>query len=64
MIFSMGLHYILKLGTHVNDHHLNLADEQYPIFERLRDVYIAVGHVDGLAPAAIDTFIATHVFLQ
>lgn len=49
--------------THVNDDHLNLADDQNSVFKRLRDINVTVSHVDCLAPTAVNTFVAANVFL-
>lgn len=49
--------------THVNDHHLYVADDENTVFVGLRDVDVAIGHSDGSSPAAVDAFGAANVVL-
>jgi len=50
--------------THIHDHHLNLADDQHSVFVRLSHIHITVGNIDSLAPAAVNSFVSTDIFLQ
>lgn len=60
----MTYHSHRKRDTHVNDNHLDFANDQHSVFEWLRDVHITVGHIDGLAPTAVDTFVTANVLLH
>lgn len=55
--------YYIK-STHINDDHLDLADDEHAVSQGLRHENVAVVHVDRVPPAAVDALVAAHVLLQ
>jgi hypothetical protein len=51
-------------STHINDDHLDLADDEHAVSQRLRHENVPVVHVDRVPPAAVDALVAAHVLLQ
>lgn len=40
------------------------ADNKDSVFGRLGHIDVSIGHVDSLAPAAVDTFVTANIFLR
>ena len=52
------------VDTYINDHHLDVADDQNSITVRLSNVDVTIGHSNGPAPTAVHSLSSAHVILM